>query len=67
MLVRSPKGLMVIDFKTDDITAKQVSERAEFYREQLELYGRAAEVILKSKVLGKWLYFLRPGYAFEIE
>ena len=67
MVVKTPAGLLVIDFKNDDVTAKKASERAELYREQLGLYGRAAEVILKSKVLGKWLYFLRPGYAFEIK
>jgi ATP-dependent helicase/nuclease subunit A len=67
MLVRTPKGLLVIDFKTDDITAKEVCGRAELYREQLELYGRAAGAILRAKILGKWLYFLRPGCAIEIK
>jgi len=66
MLVRGPEGLLVIDFKTDNISAGEVGERAELYREQLELYGRAAEVILKEKVLGKWLYFLWPGCAVEV-
>jgi ATP-dependent helicase/nuclease subunit A len=58
--------LVVIDFKTDDVTAKGAPEWAEFYREQLELYGRAAEVILKARIIGKWLYFLKPGYAVEV-
>ena len=66
MLVRTAEGLLVIDFKTDDITAGEVSERAGLYREQLELYGRAAERILKEKLLGKWLYFLTPGCAVEL-
>jgi len=65
MLVQTPKGLVVIDFKTDDITAEEVTERAELYRRQLELYGRAASAILKAKLLGKWLYFLTPGCEFE--
>jgi ATP-dependent exoDNAse (exonuclease V) beta subunit len=65
MLIQTPKGLVVVDFKTDNITAKQVTERVELYREQLELYGRAASTILKTKLLGKWLYFLTPGCAFE--
>jgi ATP-dependent helicase/nuclease subunit A len=66
MLVRTPAGLLVIDFKTDDVTAKGAPERAELYREQLELYGRAAEMILKAKIIGKWLYFLKPGCAVEV-
>jgi ATP-dependent helicase/nuclease subunit A len=67
LLIKTPKGLLVVDFKTDDVTAKQASERAGLYREQLELYGRAAEAILKAKTSGKWLYFLKPGCAVEIK
>ncbi len=67
MLVRTPEGLLVIDFKTDEVTAKETSERAKLYRQQLALYGRAAEAILKNKVIGKWLYFLRPGCAVEVK
>jgi ATP-dependent helicase/nuclease subunit A len=66
MLIQTPQGLVVIDFKTDDVTAKGAPERAELYREQLELYGRAAETILKNRVLGKWLYFLSPACAVEV-
>jgi len=67
MLIRTPQGLVIIDFKTDNITAKQVPERAELYRRQLALYSRAASVILKSKSIGKWLYFLTPATEFEIK
>ncbi|MHC4457280.1 MAG: 3'-5' exonuclease, partial [Planctomycetota bacterium] len=67
VLVRTPDGLLLIDFKTDDITAEEAAERAEVYRGQLEFYGRAASAILKKKLLGKWLYFLRPGCAIEVK
>ena len=67
MLIQTPEGLAVIDFKTDNITAEEVAERAEFYRRQLELYGRAASEILKTKLLGRWLYFLTPGCEFEVK
>ncbi len=67
MLVKTPDGLLVIDLKTDAITTKQVPQRAEFYREQLSLYARAASAILNSKSIAKWLYFLSPGCAFEIK
>ena len=65
-LIRTPKGLLVIDFKTDAVSAEQASKRAESYREQLEYYSRAAGAILKTNVVGKWLYFLEPGCAVEI-
>jgi ATP-dependent helicase/nuclease subunit A len=64
-LVQTPQGLLIIDFKTDQVTANQVAERAELYRRQLELYSRAASAILKAKTIGKWLYFLTPGRGFE--
>jgi len=66
MLIRTTKGLVVIDFKTDRITAAQVTERAGLYRRQLELYGRAASAILNSKCIAKRLYFLTPRISKEV-
>ena len=67
ILVEGPKGLLIIDFKTDRIAAAKAQERAEIYRQQLQLYGRAAEAVLETKVCGKWLCFLQPGCAVEIK
>ncbi|MBN1973796.1 MAG: helicase-exonuclease AddAB subunit AddA [Sedimentisphaerales bacterium] len=66
MLIHAPDGLVIIDFKTDRVTAKQVNNRAELYKGQLELYGRAAESILKINTISKWLYFLSPQIAIEV-
>jgi len=73
MLVRTPQGLVIIDFKTDKVTAGEVRERTELYRRQLDLYSQAASAILgrrraslKSESIAKWLYFLTPACAIEI-
>ncbi|UCF42884.1 MAG: helicase-exonuclease AddAB subunit AddA [Planctomycetota bacterium] len=66
MIIRTAEGLVVIDFKTDDISGKEVSSRAELYRGQLEVYGRAAGAILKSEMVSKYLYFLKPGRAIQV-
>jgi len=66
LLVRTAQGLVVIDFKTDKITAGQAEERAELYRWQLELYSRAACAIMKDKPAGRWLYFLTPRVSVEV-
>ena len=66
MLIQTPDGLIIIDFKTDRVTGEQVYKRAEIYRGQLELYGRAAESILKMKTISKWLYFLTPELSIEV-
>ncbi len=66
MLVRTPNGLVIIDFKTDRVTAGQVAERAGLYRTQLALYARAASAVLKSECIAKWLYFLTPRVSKEV-
>jgi len=66
LLIRTPQGLVIIDFKTDNIKPGRAEQRAEFYRRQLELYGRAASAILKSNTIAKWLYFLTPGVSIEV-
>jgi ATP-dependent helicase/nuclease subunit A len=66
MLVQTPKGLTVIDFKTDRVAGDEIAERAEVYRGQVELYADAAAAILKKPVLAKWLYFLTPRQAVQI-
>ncbi len=63
LLVRTPEGLVIVDFKSDRVTGAQIAERAESYRGQLDLYAQAAGGILKRPVLQKWLYFLLPRQA----
>ena len=67
MLVDRPGGLLVIDFKTDSVSGAEVTERAERYRGQVELYATAAGAITKAKTVSKWLYFLAPGKPVEIK
>ena len=67
VLIQTPRGLVVIDFKTDKVTAGEVNQRAELYRDQLEFYSRAASAILKSESVAKWLYFLTPARAIEVK
>jgi ATP-dependent helicase/nuclease subunit A len=66
LLVRTPEGLLVIDFKTDHVFGEDVRKRAEVYRGQLELYARAAADICRERVLERWLYFLAPRQAVEV-
>ncbi len=66
MLVHTPEGLLVIDFKTDRVTGGDVARRVEAYRGQVELYARAAGDILSLPVRGKWLYFLTARQAVRV-
>ena len=67
MIVKTPAGLIIIDFKTDDVTAdsaEQYAERRNYY-EQMRLYATAASQILKQKVKESWLYFLKSATAIN--
>ncbi len=66
MLVQTPQGLIVIDFKTDRVGRRDVAARAETYRGQVDLYARAAAAILREKVVSRWLYFMTPGQAVQV-
>jgi ATP-dependent helicase/nuclease subunit A len=66
LLVWTPEGLLVLDFKTDHVFGEDVVKRAEVYRGQLELYARAAAAICRDKVLERWLYFLAPRQAVQV-
>lgn len=50
-------GLVVIDFKTDEIKTGEESHRAERYRKQLEAYSRALSRIFEKPVKERILYF----------
>ena len=66
LLVQTPEGLLVIDFKTDHVSRDEVGKRAEVYRAQLELYAQAAAAIRGTRVLERWLYFLAPRRAVQV-
>jgi ATP-dependent exoDNAse (exonuclease V) beta subunit len=58
-------GLVIIDFKTDAVTAKDVDERAEFYRAQALTYAWAAQRATGMPVHEVILLFARPQPAIE--
>ncbi len=66
VLVWTPGGLVIIDYKTDNVAGEALQRRTEAYRGQIELYARAAHEILRHPVLGKWLYFLAPRQAVRL-
>lgn len=66
MLVKTPDGLIVIDFKTDHIDSSKLQQRSEHYAPQLKWYCKAAGEILDVKNVAGWLYFLSAGEAISI-
>ncbi|MBW8036392.1 MAG: hypothetical protein FVQ79_12385, partial [Planctomycetes bacterium] len=66
MIIETPKDLIIVDFKTDRVTAGQTAERAKLYEKQLNLYAKAAAQILNKKVSHKYLYFTTPAKTLKI-
>jgi len=67
MIIKTPAGLVVIDFKTDNVTTTAALDRAGRYRGQMSHYVRAAGAVLGENVAGAYLYFLLPGTAVRTE
>jgi len=60
-IIESPQGCHIIDFKTDDVTSEELSEKVNHYSFQLQLYALAVRNVLKQSVLQASIYFLRSG------
>lgn len=67
LIIPTNKGLVLVDFKTDRISADQIAERAERYRMQIRYYALAAERILGRLIEGAYLYFLSPRKLHPME
>jgi ATP-dependent exoDNAse (exonuclease V) beta subunit len=59
--------LVIVDYKTDAVTAVEAHQRARDYALQLKLYAQAVERIAGSAPNRAWLHFLRPNVAIEVD
>jgi len=62
-LVVTPNGYHVIDYKTNDVEASEVEEKADYYRTQMEAYAIALHQQDPSREVKATLYFTTPGEA----
>ena len=56
-----------MDYKTDMVDKDQFDKKAEHYRPQLLLYGKAIKNITKDYPLKTSIFFTRSGEEYEIE
>ncbi|MBO8128130.1 MAG: helicase-exonuclease AddAB subunit AddA [Peptococcaceae bacterium] len=59
-------GLVLVDYKTDDVSEKQVEEIRQRYQGQLNLYALAAETILGRQVKERYLYLFEPNEVLAV-
>ena len=60
LLIDTPDGLIIIDYKTDNLTTRQVQELGPEYEVQLGLYAWAVAETTGKSVREATLLFLRP-------
>ena len=56
LLIRTPEGFVLVDYKTDRILSGGLSTLAARYEEQLRYYAKAVETILSVPVCSAYLY-----------
>jgi len=66
LVLEEKDGLVVIDYKTDDISVENLEKRAAFYRDQVLLYKKALEIITRKPVKEALLFFVRLGKTYSI-
>jgi ATP-dependent helicase/nuclease subunit A len=66
LVVLMPKEIWLVDFKTDNVSAKELPEKIKTYSPQLRLYARALEKIYSRPVANCWLHFLAARKTVEI-
>jgi ATP-dependent helicase/nuclease subunit A len=66
LVVLLPGEIWIVDFKTDDITAREVEARTREYTPQLNLYARALGRIYRRPVTRMFLHFLAPGRSVPV-
>jgi len=60
LLVPEGEAFVLVDYKTDAVSAAQIAARCELYRPQLELYREAIGCIIGRPVSSAHLVFLTP-------
>lgn len=66
LLIDDPRGLHIVDYKTDRLPQDQLAERVRLYAPQLQLYARAASRIWRRPVRACSLVFLSAREVVEV-
>ena len=60
LLVRERDSVVIVDYKTDRVTADQLEARKDSYRPQVHLYRDAIKKLTGLEVATVYLIFLAP-------
>ncbi|MBN1437267.1 MAG: helicase-exonuclease AddAB subunit AddA [Sedimentisphaerales bacterium] len=66
LIAPTNQGLIIVDFKTDNIRPNQIPQHAPHHYPQMKLYAHAAQSILQKSVASQYLHFLTPSVTHQI-
>jgi ATP-dependent helicase/nuclease subunit A len=66
LIYRLDDRIWIADYKTDDVAAEDIQNRADRYRSQADSYSRAVASSLGLPSLSFQFVFLRPGIAIDV-
>ena len=65
VIVPTDAGLIVIDYKTDRVSAQNVPERAATYQPQIAAYCQQLQRLSGRRIIRSSLVFLAPRVVFD--
>jgi ATP-dependent helicase/nuclease subunit A len=60
LLVPTPSGLSIVDYKTDKVTGLELDQRVETYSRQMRFYADAVRTVACREIASVYLVFLSP-------
>ncbi|MQS76402.1 helicase-exonuclease AddAB subunit AddA [Companilactobacillus halodurans] len=66
-VIELDQGIVIFDYKTDNVTSQNLHELISKYSGQVNLYAEAISAIKTKPVVGKYLYFLKINQAVNLE
>ena len=67
LVMLAPDEIWLVDFKTDDVSARELPVKIKKYSTQLRLYAQALARIFQRPVTDAWLHFLMPQENRRVE
>jgi ATP-dependent helicase/nuclease subunit A len=67
LVVLLPEEIWLVDFKTDQVRADELAEKAKIYAPQMKLYARALAKIYSRPVTNGWLHFLDARKTVDVK
>ena len=66
-VIEQDDGIIVFDYKTDNVSDNNIQQKIHDYSGQLNLYAEAIALIKQKPIIGKYLYFLKINQVEKLD